>query len=146
MVNNSTAFPPFEGPITNDPDPPGPPLFGGFNFTVTIPFLGVPGGSTPSASAAGVQLIAADGGKVAETATNLSNPGYLALASFSSFGPTTGDSSLKPNVTAPGVSIASAGMGTGIGACDPLRHLDGRTATPRARPRSSSRRIRTGAR
>jgi minor extracellular serine protease Vpr len=115
MVNNSTSFPPFEGPITNDPDPPGPPLFGGFNFTVTIPFLGVPGGSSPSASAAGVQLIAADGGKVAETATNLSNPTYQALASFSSFGPTTGDSSLKPNVTAPGVSIASAGMGTGSG-------------------------------
>ena len=145
MVNNSTAFPPFEGPITNDPDPPGPPLFGGFNFTVTIPFLGVPGGSSPSASAAGVQLIAADGGKVAETATNLSNPTYLALASFSSFGPTTGDSSLKPNVTAPGVSIASAGMGTGTGPrsspAPPWPH-----PTPRARPRSSSRRIRTGAR
>ena len=45
MVNNSAAFPPFEGPITSDPDPPGPPLFGGFDYNVTIPFLGVPGGS-----------------------------------------------------------------------------------------------------
>src|SRR4029077_13038003 len=92
------------------------PLFGGFDYNVTIPFLGVPGGSNPSNSPAGVQLRAADGGHVSETAASLTNPGFLALASFSSWGPTTGDSSLKPNVTAPGVSIASAGMGSGIGA------------------------------
>jgi minor extracellular serine protease Vpr len=116
MVNNAGSFPPYEGPITNDPDPPGPPLFGGFSYNVTIPFLGVQGGSNPSASAAALQLIAADGGKVSEAATQISNPAYLALASFSSAGPATGDSSLKPNVTAPGVSIASAGMGTGTGA------------------------------
>jgi len=115
MVNNSSAFPPYEGPITNDPDASGPPLFGGFAFNVTIPFLGVQGGSPPSASAAALQLLAADGGTVSESALPLSNPGYLGLASFSSWGPATGDSSLKPNVTAPGVSIASAGMGTGTG-------------------------------
>ena len=33
-------------------------------------------------------------------------------------GPATGDSCLKPNVTAPGVSIFSAGMGTGNGAAE----------------------------
>ena len=113
MVNNSSAFPPYEGKITSDPDPAGPPLFGGFDYTVTIPFLGVPGGATPSTSPAGVQLRAADGGSLTETAASITNPGYLALASFSSWGPATGDGSLKPNVTAPGVSIASAGMGTG---------------------------------
>jgi minor extracellular serine protease Vpr len=113
MVNNSPDFPPYEGKITNDPDAAGPPLFGGFDYTVTIPFLGVPGGSPPSASPAAVQLIAANGGKVSEVATTLSNPGYLGLASFSSWGPASGDSSMKPNVTAPGVSIASAGMKTG---------------------------------
>jgi subtilisin family serine protease len=114
MVNNSTAFPPFEGKITGDPDAPGPPLFGGFSYTVTIPLLGVQGrGTTPSGSAAGIQLRAANGGTLTLTSATIANPGYAALAGFSSWGPTTGDSSLKPNVTAPGVSIASAGMGTG---------------------------------
>ncbi len=115
MVNNSSAFPPYEGPITSDPDAPGPPLFGGFHYSVTIPFLGVQGGSNPSASANGTALIAADGGTLTEGATTIANPGFEALASFSSWGPATGSSALKPNVTAPGVSIFSAGMGTGIG-------------------------------
>ena len=113
MVNNAAGYPPFEGPITSDPDPPGPPLFGGFPYNVTIPFLGVPGGPVPSASAAGQQLAAANNGSIALTATTLNNPGYLGLASFSSRGPRTGDSAMKPEVTAPGVSIASVGMGTG---------------------------------
>jgi len=115
MVNNSSAFPPFEGTITNDPDAPGPPLFGGFQYQVTIPFLGVPGATVPSTSAAAATLRAANGGTVSMTATTLANPTYLALASFSSGGPRTGDSGLKPEVTAPGVSIVSAGMGTGNG-------------------------------
>jgi minor extracellular serine protease Vpr len=109
MINNATGFPPYEGPITGDPDAPGPPLFGGFAFSVTVPFLGVPSG-------AAAQLIAADGGTLTETAATIANPGFEALASFSSFGPATGTSALKPNITAPGVSIFSAGMGTGIGA------------------------------
>ncbi len=116
MVNNSSGFPPFEGPITGDPDPPGPPLFGGFPYTVTIPFLGVPGGEIPSASAAGAALVAADGGTLTESATTSANPGFKALADFSSWGPATGTSDLKPNLTAPGVGIFSAGMGTGNGA------------------------------
>ena len=41
MVNNSTALPPYEGPITTNPD-------NGAAYTVTIPFFGVTGGSSPS--------------------------------------------------------------------------------------------------
>lgn len=101
MVNNAADYPPFEGKITSNPDD-------GIPYTVTIPFLGV-----PNTAAFVNPLIAADGGTLTETAVSITNPGYLGLASFTSWGPATGDSSLKPNVTAPGVSIASAGMGTG---------------------------------
>ena len=46
MVNNATSLPPYEGPITNNPDT-------GQQFNVTIPFLGVTStdgrsGSTPT--------------------------------------------------------------------------------------------------
>lgn len=108
MVNNSTGLPPYEGPITSNPDT------GAAVPAVTIPFLGVRGGSNPSTSAAGVQLMAADGGSISLAATSIANPGYLGLASFSSWGPTTGGL-MKPEVTAPGVSILSAGVGRGNG-------------------------------
>ena len=124
MINNAAGYPPYEGPITQDPDPPGPPLYGGFAYTVTIPFLGVPSGQ-------GSTLVAADGGTVTLTGTTITNPGFESLASFSSWGPRSGDSFLKPNVTAPGVSIFSAGMGTGTGAAERLGHLDGRPARDR---------------
>ncbi len=42
-------------------------------------------------------------------------PNFKGFASFSSGGPRTGDSFLKPDVTAPGVSIVSTGVGTGNG-------------------------------
>ena len=106
MVNNSASFPPFEGKITSNPDT-------GEQYTVTIPFLGVQGGSNPSASPNGVALRAADGGSLTLDPLSLANPTFKALADFSSFGPRTGDSWLKPDVAAPGVSIASVGMGTG---------------------------------
>jgi minor extracellular serine protease Vpr len=109
MVNNSSDYPPFEGKITSDPDNTS------FHGTVTIPFLGVQGtdSGAPSTSDAGVALLAASGGTVDLEATDpLVNPNYLDLAGFSSFGPSTGGF-LKPEITAPGVSVDSAGMGTG---------------------------------
>ena len=102
MINNAAGFPPFEGTITGNPDT-------GEQYLVTIPFLGVP----PTSAAA---LTAADGGSSTLTAKLLNNPGFKAFASFSSGGPRTGDSGLKPDITAPGVSIVSTGVGTGNGA------------------------------
>lgn len=109
MINSSTDYPPYEGTITSNPDDGTP-------YDVTIPFLGVQGDTTPSASPAGQALLAANGGTIGLAETTLPNPNYLALADFSSFGPRSGDSGLKPDVTAPGVSVDSAGMGTGTGA------------------------------
>jgi subtilisin family serine protease len=102
MVNNAPGFPPFEGKITSNPDT-------GIPYTVTIPFVGVDIASGPA-------LIAAAGPNVTLTNTQIANPGFRGLASFTSFGPRSGDSALKPDVTAPGVSISSVGMGTGTGA------------------------------
>ncbi|HEY9483884.1 MAG TPA: S8 family serine peptidase [Micromonosporaceae bacterium] len=99
MVNSDNSLPPFEGPITSNPD-------NGQPFNVTIPFLGV-------TLADGAKWSAADGGTATLTAQDIANPGFLAPASFTSGGARTGDSWLKPDVTAPGVSIISAGIGTG---------------------------------
>jgi subtilisin family serine protease len=91
MVNSGAGLPPIEGPI------PG----------VTIPFLGV-------ADVDGAALLAADGATVKiDSAGQVANPTYKQLADFSSWGPRFGDSALKPDVTAPAVSIVAAGMGTG---------------------------------
>ena len=93
MVNNSSALPPFEGDI------PG----------VTIPFIGTPG--TTAAA-----FLAADGDTVTISPSGrIANPGYKHNATFSSGGPRTGDSVLKPDVTAPGVSIISTFSGSGTG-------------------------------
>ena len=99
MINNAAGLPPFEGPITGNPDT-------GESFEVTIPFLGVRGSD-------GDTLRAANGGTATTTATDIANPGFQGFASFSSGGPTNGDSFLKPDIAAPGVSIASTGVGTG---------------------------------
>jgi minor extracellular serine protease Vpr len=91
MVNNAAGLPPFDGEI------PG----------VTIPFLGV----DPSATDA---LLSADRTSVTITAAGIiANPGFKRVAAFSSGGPRNGDSAAKPDITAPGVSVASVGMGTG---------------------------------
>ncbi|MGH2466475.1 MAG: S8 family serine peptidase [Candidatus Limnocylindrales bacterium] len=107
MVNTDPGLPPFEGPITSDPDT-------GVPFNVTIPFLGVKG--VLGAGSDGDTLVAADGGSVTLTSTTVPNPGYQHQASFSSGGPRDTDSAPKPDVSAPGVSVASVGMGTGTGA------------------------------
>ena len=99
MINSADSYPPFEGKITSNPDT-------GEQYTVTIPFFG-------AKSSQGANLIAEDGTTVTLTNTTVPNTGYGRMASFSSGGPRNLDSSLKPEIAAPGVSVASAGMGTG---------------------------------
>jgi hypothetical protein len=102
MINNSSALPPFEGPITANPDTGEP-------FVVTIPFLGVKGlASTPGSD--GARLALRDGLNVTLTAGPTSPTG---LATFSSGGPGSPDGRLKPDITAPGNPIISTGFGTG---------------------------------
>ncbi len=106
MVNNTADFPPYEGPIRENPDT-------GEQYQVTIPLLGVRGvlGAAPTQD--GDNLVAAEGFEVSFSATTMNNPSFRAPASFTSGGPRSGDSGNKPSVAAPGVSIASAGVGTG---------------------------------
>lgn len=112
MINdvvNGNTLPPFEGQITSNPDT-------GVPFTVTIPFLGVRGVLGAAASIDPDNLVAADGGTATLTATTIANTNFTGFASFSSGGPRNGDSWLKPDITAPGVSVASAAVGSGNGA------------------------------
>jgi len=95
LVDNSPNYPPVEGPIEG----------------VTIPFFGAPGTDAVKAT-----LNAADGGTVTLTKTQLDNPGFGRAASFTSAGPRNGDSAVKPDISAPGVSVVSTGVGTGNGA------------------------------
>ncbi|MFL5298829.1 MAG: S8 family serine peptidase [Anaeromyxobacteraceae bacterium] len=88
MINTSDAYPPFEGDI------PG----------VTLPFLGVK-------SSDGAALAAAASTTLAPA--TLANPAFRVLADFTSGGPRSKDSILKPTITAPGVSIQSTAVGTG---------------------------------
>ncbi len=104
MVNTDNNFPPFEGPITSNPDDGTP-------YTVTIPFLGV-----QQSSGAALAAAATAGETATVAAAALQNPGFRQYASFSSSGPRSGDSALGPDVAAPGVSIVSTGSGTGNGA------------------------------
>jgi minor extracellular serine protease Vpr len=104
MINNAAGLPPFEGPIKSNPDT-GQPV-----TPVAIPFFGVNG---PITSAEAQNLIAADGGSVTLTNASIPNPGFAKVASFSSGGPAAPGSTMKPEVTAPGVSVTSTGAGTG---------------------------------
>jgi hypothetical protein len=91
MVNNAAGLPPFDGEVDG----------------LTIPFLGVGdehAGDLKSRN--GQSATITDNGTVA-------SPQFGVLASFTSSGPRTGDSAMKPDVTAPGVSVKSVAMGTG---------------------------------
>ncbi|MEZ4363467.1 MAG: S8 family serine peptidase [Kofleriaceae bacterium] len=101
MVNTANALPPFEGPITQNPDD-------GEFYTVTIPFFGTNLGNE-------ALLKTLDGQQLAIASSVINNPGFNTLASFSSLGPRLVDGHLKPDVTAPGVSIQSAAVGSGSG-------------------------------
>jgi minor extracellular serine protease Vpr len=106
MINNSAGYPPFEGDITSNPDT------GQTVPKVTIPFFGI---SDTVFDTDGMNLIAADGGSVTLTNNTITNTGYETTTSFSSGGPRNPDSAPKPDVVAPGLSVISAGMGTGTG-------------------------------
>jgi minor extracellular serine protease Vpr len=107
MINTDANFPPFEGQITSNPDT-------GELYTVTIPFLGVRGVLGPNPTPDGDNLVAADGGSATlANSADLANPGFRIIAGFSSAGPRTGDSALKPDISAPGVSINSTAVGSG---------------------------------
>jgi minor extracellular serine protease Vpr len=93
MINNSSGLPPFEGPIQG----------------VTIPFLGVQASNAAALAAAAGETV------TVSASAPLVNPGYQELADFSSWGPRSNDSAIKPEVAAPGVSVVAAGMGTGSG-------------------------------
>ena len=92
MVDTSADYPPVEGTIEG----------------VTIPFFGAPGTDAVKAT-----LLAADGGTVTLTHTTISNPGFGKSASFTSAGPRNNDSAVKPDISAPGVSVVSTAVGTG---------------------------------
>lgn len=104
MINTTSGYPPMEGPITEDPDTHE-------KYDVTIAFLGVKGAPTPDAGV----ISAADGKTASFAAASVPNPGYGKAADFTSGGPRNVDSALKPDVTAPGVSVISTGVGTGTG-------------------------------
>jgi hypothetical protein len=93
MVNSSSAFPPFEGPVTE----------------LTIPFLGVSGDDAAA-------LLAANATSATISSSgSLANPFFGLAADFTSGGPRLGDSAFKPDVSAPGVSVYSVAVGTGSG-------------------------------
>jgi subtilisin family serine protease len=102
MINNSPGLPPFEGFI---PGGASSPLVGNIYEDVHIPFFGIRGTD---------QTLALTAASITATNATIANPGFEHLASFSSGGPLLGDSSSKPSITAPGVSVYSSLMGTGF--------------------------------
>jgi hypothetical protein len=115
--------PPFEGKITSNPDTGDP-------FTVTIPFVGIAGNQATATTDSGKLQASPAGSTAVLSEIPLPNANYGGFASFSSGGPRTGDSNLKPDVTAPGVSILSTASAPAT-AHDHLRHLDGLAAQRR---------------
>ena len=101
LINNDPTFGVFEGDIVD-------PANGN---VVTIPLIGVRGNSQSVLSTDARALIAAASTTLA--AADIANPGFKRFAGFTSGGPRNLDSFLKPDVTAPGVSILSTAIGTG---------------------------------
>ena len=94
MINNSPGLPVFEDVV------PG----------LTIPFIGI-------AQADGTALRAAVPGVITIGAgPDVTNLTYTQEAAFTSNGPRRGDNVQKPEISAPGVSIKSAGLGSGTDA------------------------------
>ncbi len=102
MINNASSLPPFEGPITQNPDT-------GESFVVTIPFYGVRG-TVGNPNSDGSALVRRDGLSISLTE---GTPIPTGLAPFTSGGPRTPDSLLKPDITAPGVAVISTLVGSG---------------------------------
>jgi len=102
MVNNTSALPPYEGIIFQNPDT-------GDFYDVTIPFFGLKG-TTAVATSDGSRLVLRDGLAISITT---GTPQTSGVASFSSGGPRNGDSVLKPDVAAPGSPIISTFVGSG---------------------------------
>jgi subtilisin family serine protease len=104
MINNATSLPPFEGPITSNPDD-------GEQFVVTIPFYGVRGLAARPTSA-GFALVRRDGQSIA--LTRASDP---AQARDLLGEDPLGVLELGPGLrgVAPGVGLVSTLVGSGNG-------------------------------
>ena len=93
-----------------DPTRVDPIVMGGLDDTVTIPGLMI-------SSTIGAQLATASG--VTVTIDTAPNPEIDdQIATFSSRGPGHGGSTFKPDLSAPGVAIISAGVGSGTGSAN----------------------------
>jgi subtilisin family serine protease len=94
--------------VVNRDDVAGLPVFIGSSPEIfDIPMIGVARESQPP-------IIASNGMTITlRAAGTLTNPGFQRLATFSSGGPRDIDNALKPDVTAPGVSIVSTLSGGG---------------------------------
>ena len=95
--------------INRDDVPSGElPVFLGNNPQLfTIPMIGLAKDAQPA-------LLASDGlGIALQPNGTAANPTYTQSADFTSMGPRHGDSALKPDISAPGVAIVSALVGSG---------------------------------
>ncbi len=90
FVNNADGFPPLEGNISG----------------ATIPFVGIPAGVGEAFDTGDVVTL--------DLGDDIANPAFTMFADFTSNGPRQ-DSYAKPDISAPGVSILSAEVGTGTG-------------------------------